>query len=76
MPLHVPRHFLDLPPVLQHRPPDMIHALLVSVILVIQVENHRFGGAAIGRRERLVVAAEDVCVWVGRRVLEFQIVFR
>ena len=74
--LRLPGHHLDLLPVAQEGPPDVVHAVLGGVIMVIEVLHHLLGVAPIDRRERLVVDAEDVRMWVRRGVLEVQIMLR
>ena len=62
-------HLVDVPPALEERATDAVHARVGAMVRMVHVVHHLLGRAPVRRCERLVPGREDVLVRVGARVL-------
>ena len=65
----MPRNLVHVPPALQQRLADMMHARVDAMVRMLDVAHHLLCAPSVGGRERLVPVGEDEAVWVGCRVL-------
>ncbi len=63
------RDLVDVPPALEQRAADAVHARLGAVVRVVDVVDHLFRGAPVAGREGLVPGGEDEVIRLWARVL-------
>ncbi len=64
-----PCDLLNVPPALQQRPTDTVHASIDAMVRMADVVHHLIRRTPVTRRERLVPGGEDVFIRLGRSVL-------